>query len=450
MSPHQQIPERTGPARIAAQLLALGLALVLASCSRQAPLSPLVGVSPLPGHPGNATADQTGDPQEVVLSLLDVRDAPALAVAYAVTLIETDDEGYAKFLAPFGTNPDTVAARMALDPRVASAERNVLFEPAETRQQSWAFDDGGGTPKAFMEQPAGAAIHLSQAHRFSQGAGVTIAILDNGADASHPALRGHVVGGWNFVDRNSDFTDRAYGVDSNGNGILDEALGHGTHVAGIAALTAPAARLLIVRVLNSDGRGDVMDVASGIRWAMANGARVINLSLGTLQESPAIKQALNDARATGVVCVASAGNWGAEHPEEYPAHAHAALAVAAMDAMGTAAPFTSFGGFVAVSAPGVGVRSAFPGNRYMLWSGTSMSAPFVSGTSALLLSLHPNWNHDQVIQRLTATAGPVATSRSEQAGKLGVGSLDAGAALRADSTMAWNSGGGDGDLTRRK
>src|SRR5262249_54340042 len=162
-------------------------------------------------------------------------------------------------------------------------------------------------------------------------------------------------------------TDEPDGIDNDGDGYIDEARGHGTHVAAIVARTAPGARLFIVRVLDADGRGDILSIASGIQWAVQHGARVINLSLGMLRSSPAIERVLQQAEEKGVVCVASAGNWGADSPIEYPASSAHALAVAALDATGHAASFTSFGSFVGISAPGVEICSAYWGGRYALW-----------------------------------------------------------------------------------
>ena len=226
------------------------------------------------------------------------------------------------------------------------------------------------------------------------------------------------------------------GIDANANGFVDEAWGHGTHVAGIVAMTAPGADLLIGRVLDSEGRGDVGNVAAGIRWAIARGAQVINLSLGTLSQSAAIESALNLAEARGVLVVASAGNQGAEYPAEYPASSGQAAAIAATDANATPAPWTSFASYVTLTAPGVGIRSAYPGGGYRTWSGTSMSAPFVSGTAALLLAIHPTWLPDQVLERMNNSVQDMRSVPAIMAGKLGDGMLDVGGALRPDQTVS--------------
>jgi subtilisin family serine protease len=203
-------------------------------------------------------------------------------------------------------------------------------------------------------------------------------------------------------------------------------------VAGIVALTAPGARLAMVRVLDADGRGDMWSVAAGIYWAIARGARVINMSLGSVESSEAVQYALARADEAGVVCVASAGNRASDQPREYPARSSHVLAIAAVDAQGVAAPFTSYGDHVAMSAPGVGVRSTWRDGGYAIWSGTSMSAPFVSGTAALLIGVHPNWRQADVMNRLRSTARPLDALNPGLAPSLGAGALDAGAALAPD------------------
>ena len=210
-------------------------------------------------------------------------------------------------------------------------------------------------------------------------------------------------------------------------------MGHGTHVAGIAALVAPEAGLLIGRVLDADGRGDIFSVAAGIAWATTQGASVINMSLGMLGTSTVLEYALAQADSLGVVCVAAAGNNAGETPIEYPASSAHVLAVAAIDESDRAATFTSYGSFVAISAPGVNIRSAFTGGTYALWNGTSMAAPFVSGSVALLRALHSGWTRVPVATRLAATARSLRSGNPQLWTKLGAGALDVGDAVYVDT-----------------
>ena len=420
------MPHPTSRLPIVRLLLAalMMLALAASSCSKQSP----VAVTPPP----------TGGPDEfatqVVVLLAPGVSPDSVAAAYGATLHEFDSEsGLAALIPSGGQTAIELAALLALDARVVTSEQNGALVPAETRQKSFAFDDGLGSLQTTVEQPAADSLGLAVAHTVSTGAGVKVAVLDTGIDPSHPMIAGNIAASADFLNpANTTATDLSDGVDNDGNGAIDEAYGHGTHVAGIVMLTAPDAQLLVARVLDADGRGDVLAVAAGIRWALRNGARVINLSLGTLKGSDAIQDALEEAENANVTVVASAGNWGSDTPEEYPARSSHALAVAASDVTGRPASFTSFGGFVALAAPGIAVRSAYPGSAYRLWSGTSMSAPFVAGTAALLVSLHPGWGSEEVMQRLALTARPLRDLSVPQREKMGEGMLDTRAALLVD------------------
>lgn len=433
-------PDRSSALARVLRLAALGVVAILlaGACGRAIPTSP-----PIASRDAGAGTSRRFDSQvdsAVVVTLAPGIAAQAVADDHAITVVDAEpDEHCAAFLPRTGQTPAELATELATDPRVVTSETDGWFESAESRQQSFSFDDGFGSPSTYREQASSDAIGLRAAHRRSLGSGVRVAILDTGSDPTHPALVGHVAGGWDFVDKDATPWDATNGIDDDGDGHVDEAFGHGTHVAGITALVAPDAELLIVRVLDADGRGDVLDVAAGIRWAVTHGARVINLSLGSLQSSNAIQNAMEEAEQNGILCVASAGNWGAEQPEEFPARSSHAHAIAATDVAAHPAAFTSFADYVVLSAPGVGVRSAFPGGGYRLWNGTSMSVPFVSGAAALLWSVHPGWSIGQVLGRLGSTSTPIANAAPSQLDRLGQGMLNIGAALAVEPIVAGGS-----------
>jgi subtilisin family serine protease len=361
-------------------------------------------------------------------------DLKQLASDYGAVLAKGTNHVCVRFEPGGNESPQSLATRLGRDPRVVVAEPNAVVETAETRQESYASDDGFGSLQATVEQPATRNVGLDAAHRVSQGDGVRVAVLDTGVDPDHPLLASRIAGGYDYVDYDRDPTDARVGRDDDGDGVADEAYGHGTHVAGIIALTAPRARLLVIRVLGSDGRGDIATVTAGMYWALDHGADVINLSLGVPRPSRCIEYMMQAARGAGVIVVCSAGNSGRDRPVEYPAASEYAIAVAATDAWARPAAFSSYGRYVSLSAPGVGVRSAFPSGEWRLWSGTSMSAPFVSGAASLLLALHPEWGREEVMRRLGSTArrlaGPVSQSRI----RYGRGMLDVAAALAAEHT----------------
>ena len=417
-------------------LLALLGSLTLGSCGRSmtAAMVPVRGTGSAPMSSGAGERVGTRSPSEsiagqVVVTLAPGVNADQLAADHGARVVECELDERQATLVP--VPPQTalgLEGALLTDPRAVTAEPNVLLESVEARQQSFAFDDGFSMSAGMTEQPAIAAIGLSSAHDVALGRGVIVAIIDTGIDPRHPLLRNAYMGGIDFVDHDSDPSEGANGIDDDGDGNIDEAFGHGTHIAGIVHMVAPEAKLLSVRVLDSDGRGDLQAVSAGVRWAVARGAKVINLSLGSLGRADALQKALEEAEAAGVIVIASAGNWGAETPVEFPARSEHVAAIAAVDANAVPATFSSYGHIVALAAPGVAVRSTYPGNRYRLWSGTSMATPFVSGTVALLCEIHPTWTLTQVLDRIGDTARPINDGYSE----FGAGALDAGAALAPD------------------
>ena len=444
-APHSARARQRPP--VSAQLLAAILALVLgaASCSRAPLTAPSVKEAPDAVGSTSGASTETG---EVVITVTPGADPYLIASDYGALVVDVTD-GLSVLRPTGGEVADVLCTRLSGDPRVVTVEPNAVLVPAEARQRSFAFDDGYGAMDTYQQQPAAEAINLYAAHYAGKGDDVAVAILDTGADRTHPALAGQIAGGWDFIGNDADFSDTHDGLDSNSDGVVDGAYGHGTHIAGIVSLVAPRAKLLIVRVLDSDGRGDVRSVAAGIRWATQHGARVINMSLGMLQSSPAINSAIVQAAGEGVLCVASAGNWGAETPQEFPARMGDVVAVAAVDAAEQPASFTSYGSFVDLCAPGLAVRSAYPGGLYRLWSGTSMSTAFVSGTAALLLANHPSWQPAAVRTRICSWSNALVNASATLSSKLGAGALDAGAALAPDLPLGGTDRGPASNPVRR-
>ncbi len=222
-------------------------------------------------------------------------------------------------------------------------------------------------------------LNAESAWQIASGSGQTVAIVDTGTSAE-PDLAPALLTGWDFV------TDQEGGHgDQNG---------HGTHVAGIVAAAAgnavggsglaPGAKLLPVRALDAAGAGYWSDIASGIIYAVNQGAGVINLSLGGHSDDPNLKAAVDYATSNGRTVVAAVGNDGSgalTYPAAYPG----VIGVAASTQSDGIASFSNYGPAVDVAAPGVGILSTVPGG-YASMSGTSMAAPFVSASAALVRS----------------------------------------------------------------
>jgi hypothetical protein len=324
-----------------------------------------------------------------------------------------------------------LARRIGTGPDVEFAEPNMVGGLlADFGFHAWP--DGpptavAGGAAAWTGQAAATALRLTAAQVVSRGRGVQVAVIDTGVAAGHPAFAGRVRSGWDFVDDEADADDRRTGVDSNGDGVPDEAAGHGTFVAGTIALVAPEARLVAYRVLDSDGQGTTYDAAQAIMAAADAGAKVVNLSFGTPDGVPSrvLDDAIDYARARGAVVVAAAGNFG-DGDQTYPAARPGVLSVGAL-AAGTdeqLAAFSSRGAWVKVAAPGVGIVGPMPGGGFARWSGTSMAAPFVAGQAALVWAANPRRAPAAVSSTITRTSDRLAR------GGVAYGAVDPVASLR--------------------
>jgi len=268
------------------------------------------------------------------------------------------------------------------------------------------------------------------------GVGVTVAVVDSGMDMDHSELDAAIwtnpreVAGNGLDDDGNGFIDDVHGWDFvNSDADPTDLNGHGTFVAGIVAAekngvgptgVAYGASIMPIRVLDASGNGSYTTMIKGIHYATANGARVINLSLGGRQASPELLAAIRDAEAAGVLVVMAAGNNGSPVPSFPAAYAgQIGLAVGAIDATGTLAGFSNRAGDVTidyVSAPGVSVVSTILNNQTATWTGTSMAAAHVAGVAALLLSARPTLSPSELVALLVGsarhgvTAGTVATA----------------------------------------
>lgn len=183
--------------------------------------------------------------------------------------------------------------------------------------------------------------------------------------------------GWNFFDNNPDTMEQR-------GSFQTSIAGHGTFIAGLIALIAPQAKIMPIRAFSSDGVSDAFSVAQAIKYAVDNGARVINLSFGSTEESQVMHDAVSYARQRGVLLVAAVGNenTGNEQAPQFPANwSQEVMSIAALDGNGKAT-FSNFGTDVSVSAPGVNLVSLFPEINntpdYAMWSGTSFAAPLAA------------------------------------------------------------------------
>lgn len=221
----------------------------------------------------------------------------------------------------------------------------------QRREANKSFQAGPRTPWGIHAVKAMAAWPNSRA-----GEGVRVLVLDTGIDKDHPALAGNFEAGQDFVNDN---VARPY--------PFADTVGHGTHVAGtIAAVSdasgftgvAPKARLLAGRVCSTNGCSNI-SIAKGVNWGVAEKVDVINMSLGGMWSTPAEREAIARAEASGVVVIAASGNGGTSRVS-FPAALPQAIAVGAVDVRLARAPFSQYGPELAIVGPGVDVQSTVP------------------------------------------------------------------------------------------
>jgi subtilisin family serine protease len=298
---------------------------------------------------------------------------------------------------PKKKNPARVLDLMQSDRRIIYAEPNFRTESPEGDLRHRARPGGepsepSSDPGPYTSQYAIENLNLPDAHERARGAGAVIAVIDTGVQLSHRELRDSLTSArYDFIDDDTVPADVPNGRDDD-DGEVDEMVGHGTHVAGIVRLAAPEAKIMPLRALNPDGVGNVFVLAEAINYAAKKGADAINLSLGASRESEFLEDILEnvaegeEGMPGGVVIVAAAGNENVSKPRYPAAGDDDILAVASVDQERKKSPFSNYGRWVDVSAPGSDIYSPFPKGQYALWSGTSMATPFVAGLAALL---HP-------------------------------------------------------------
>lgn len=331
-----------------------------------------------------------------------------------------------------------LAEKIDDDDDVDYAETNSSTVLVDRHYHSWPDGrpvDAGTEATEWLTQPVSTYLDLDAAHEISTGTGSVVAVLDTGADPRHPALAGHLTAGYDYVDDDDeDPSDDAQGLDTSLNGVADEAHGHGTFVAGTVALVAPDASIMPMRVLDSDGNGNMFVLAQAITDAVDAGADVINLSLGssTKNSSKLLDDVIKDAKKRDVVVVAAAGNSGRKD-REYPAQNKEVLGVASSSGDGTVlSEFSNWGDWVAVASPAERVLGPMPGGRYAWWAGTSVAAPQVSGQVALLRTR--GLDAKSMAEAVTKSTRELDDDK-EQGRKIKNGSIDVLDSLRRSEDM---------------
>ncbi|MFR0352412.1 S8 family serine peptidase [Streptomyces sediminimaris] len=358
--------------------------------------------------------------------------------------------GELPLIVTYDTGAKALTPRGAERTRSLASVRGAAVEADKGRAFWRAFTQQAGIKKLWLDGRVRADMAESNAQIGTRaawdagltGKGVTVAVLDSGADTSHPDLAQRVAVTRSFVE-GEDAADRN---------------GHGTHVTSIVGGSgaasggreqgvAPQATLAVGKVLDDQGSGSESQIIAGMEWAARDvRARVVSMSLGSTDPSDGtdpMAQAVDTlSRQTGALFVVAAGNTGAPSSIGSPGAADAALTVGAVDSADRAAYFTSAGprhGDNALKpdlcAPGVDILAARSqlvdgSGYYTSMSGTSMAAPHVAGVAALLAQEHPGWDGAQLKDALMSTSARLDAS----AYVLGAGRVSVPDAVRAAIT----------------
>jgi subtilisin family serine protease len=314
----------------------------------------------------------------------------------------------------FRVRGDVSDAIRTLETEKIIAQPNYVFQLQE--DVHLAALAGKGDPAQYVIDK----LHLRDAHALATGANVTVAVIDSLIDTAHPDLAGSVIGQYDAVSA----TDKP---DEHGTGMTGAIAAH-RRLLGVA----PQARILAIHAFTPDAKhpqqATTQSIVAGIDWAIARGAKVINMSFAGPYD-PLLQLALKKAHDKGVVLVAAAGNMGPQSPPLYPAADENVIAVTAVDDKDVVLPQANQGPHIALAAPGVNVLEAAPRGSYNYTTGTSVAAAHVSGAVALLLERNPGVASATLEEALFSTARDLGTSGRDS--QYGYGLVDPYRALTA-------------------
>lgn len=407
-------------------------------------------------------------------------DVNGIAKSHGLTLVKSltgSASGY-HVLSSKTASPQTVLRNLSADAAVISAEHDkpvqlpgikaaATVHPASANATGLRISStliryyGSYAASAYVNQPATGVINMDKAHGLSNGNGALVATIDTGVDFSHSVLNNSLQPGWDFVhnvpggqevaDLNQETTPildqettpildqettpildggTAIVLDQETTPILDQettpildgkkfpAYGHGTMVAGLIHLVAPDATIMPLRVFGADGSSTISQIVSAISYAIDHHVDVINMSFSTKQNSPGLEAALLAATNAGIVCVASAGNDGQPN-SVWPAAYSTVIGVAGTNDALSRSTWSNFGSpLVTLAAPDEGIITTYPQQHYAMVSGTSFSAPQVSGAAALLVDINYRTNQSLANSELASSAKPLAAALGLGAGEL--------------------------------
>jgi hypothetical protein len=326
-------------------------------------------------------------PYQLKQIILYVRDGGSLTDFHGVSEYSTNGRG-----AYFLQYPSDESAKEAYE--LYSADPSIQYVTVNTVAAPEAIPERWGAARIGAD---GFIEYLAKNGK--TGEELIIAQIDTGVDASHDHFKGRLVPGYSFFGDSGDTGDKH---------------GHGTHVAGIIVDTSPpCVKLMPIKSLDDNGLFyNHFTISNGIKYAVDNGAKVINLSMNGLCENDNCLhlQAIEYAYNNGVVSVAAAGNKAMDASGFCPSKSGHARTVAATDRENEITAISNYGASVDLSAPGDKIVSSIPGNKYASMSGTSLSAAYVSASSAMLMLEYPNYSPQKIKNKIKATTSEYAGS----------------------------------------
>jgi hypothetical protein len=348
---------------------------------------------------------------EMIAELVPGTNPAALGRPYGMQLIDvTDGAPFALYRLPFGVDPETLELQFEQNPAVVWAEENDDMEmPEHSGGGKATVIAAVGDPNAFYQLNSAFLAQVAWTPPASAAPirEVNVAVLDTGLSPNQPFLWKRVVAAGNFVESGQPPYDLPRGHYSNGNQFPDEAIGHGTMVTGVIAQMAPHAGIIPVRIADSDGTTTSWRLIEGLVFGTTSGAKIINVSLGSIDRITALSDMLDWVEARGVLVVAAAGNNGLE-TDFFPASYSEVISVVALDENDRKATFSNWEGSVDMCAPGTGIRSFFWDGNMAIWSGTSFSSPIVAAGAAIALEFAKRpYTVDELQDLLEATGTDV-------------------------------------------
>lgn len=306
------------------------------------------------------------------------------------------------------------AAIMALqqNPHIKFAELDYRFTPAMIPNDTY-YPNAWHHPK----------IGTPAAWEISQGAGVTIAILDTGIDHNHPDLTSNIVPGWNFYDNNSDTHD-VHGHGTVVSGIAAAASNNGIGVSSVAGFS----KVMPIRITDASGAGWGSKIVSALTWIADSGIRVANISL-TFAGSTMVQTAAQYMKDKGGLVTVAAGNNGLESTITPTTSIIVVTATVNDDSK---LSYATYGDFVSLSAPGAGLLTTWLGGFYDSSAGTSIASPVAAGVIALMMSANPKLSSTEIENLLFSTAVDLGDPGRDI--YFGYGRVDAAAAVQAAKT----------------